>query len=106
MFLSYADPSNPRNHEAVRTATSVLCKEILRPTERHNLRLYDSKEVAARLQALAEIERGRGGNDTSESAIQNGAPGATRDGCANGPGEEKERMLFAEALRDGYVLCQ
>jgi hypothetical protein len=106
MFLSYAGPSNPRNHEAVRTATSVLCKEMLRPTERPNLRLYDSKEVAARLQALAEIEREWGGNDISGSATQNGALGATRDARANGPGEEKERMLFAEALRDGYVLCQ
>ncbi len=27
------------------------------------------------------------------------------NGVASG-GEEKERRLFAEALRDGYVLCQ
>lgn len=56
VFSSYTGPSNPRNREVVRTATSVLCKEVLRPTERPSLRLYP-KEVAERLQALAELER-------------------------------------------------
>lgn len=105
-FLSYTGPSNPRNREAVRTATSVLCKEMLRPTERPNLGLYDSKEVVVRLQALAELEREWGGNNISGSATQNGALRTTRTTRISGPGEENERMLFAEALRDGYVLCQ
>jgi len=106
MFLSYTGPSNPRNREALRKATSVLCKEMLRPTERPNLGLNDSRGVVVRLQALAELEREWGGNNISGSATQNGALGTTRDTRINDPGEEKERMLFAEALRDGYVLCQ
>jgi len=106
MFLSYTGPSNPRNREALRKATSVLCKEMLRPTERPNLGLNDSRGVVVRLQALAELEREWGGNNISGSATQNGALGTTRDIRINDPGEEKERMLFAEALRDGYVLCQ
>ena len=106
MFLSHVGPSNPRNREAVRTATSVLCKEMLRPTERPNLGLYDSKEVVARLQGLAKLEREWGKGDISGSATQNGALKTTRDTRNSGLGEERERMLFAEALRDGYVLCQ
>ena len=32
--------------------------------------------------------------------------GATGSGFAGGGSEERERKLFAEAVRDGYVLCQ
>ena len=106
MLLSPAVSSNPRHREAVRTATLVLCKEMLRPTESTGLGLRDSAEVARRLQALARLEREWGGNDFSGGVTQLRVSRAMRDARGSAPGEEKELGLFAEALRDGYVLCQ
>jgi hypothetical protein len=68
------------------------------------------EEVEVRLRALARLERVRGENTygISVSATQLGASAAMgdRNGRVGVRGEERERRLFAEALRDGYVLCQ
>ena len=76
----------------------------------------DWEEVEARLRALARLERiwgrsgalgsGAGAGSTSQvNVVGLGLGGGSGGGVASG-GEEKERRLFAEALRDGYVLCQ
>jgi hypothetical protein len=99
--LSLAGPSNPIHREAVRTATSVLCKEMLRPSQSASLGVRESEEVEWRMRALARLERiwGKSGASTNGSTTQLGS-------SANMAGEERERRLFTEALRDGYVLCQ
>ena len=64
----------------------------------------DWEEVEVRLRALARLERiwGRSGAIASSSQVNVAGLG---NGVASGS-EEKERRLFGEALRDGFVLCQ
>ncbi|KAF8265069.1 hypothetical protein EI94DRAFT_1590153 [Lactarius quietus] len=102
--LSLAGPSNPIHREAVRAATSLLCKEMLRPSQSASLGVRESEEVECRMRALARLERiwGKSGASTNGSATQISGMGSS----ANMAGEERERKMFTEALRDGYVLCQ
>jgi hypothetical protein len=99
--LSPAGPSIPMHREALRAATSLLCKEMLRPGQSTGLGIRESEEVEVRMRALARLERvwGKSGASTNGSATQVGVNVSTA-------GEERERRLFTEALRDGYVLCQ
>jgi hypothetical protein len=103
-------PSNPMHREAVRAATSLLCKEMLRPGQGTGLGIRDSEEVEVRMRALARLERvwGKSGASANGSVTQLGTTGSGIVGgtAVSTPGEERERRLFSEALRDGYVLCQ
>jgi hypothetical protein len=89
------------HREALRAATSILCREMLRPGQSTGLGIRESEEVEVRMRALARLERvwGKSGASTNGSATQVGVNVSTA-------GEERERRLFTEALRDGYVLCQ
>lgn len=94
----------------MRVATSLLCKEMLRPGQSTGLRIRESEEVEVRMRALARLERvwGKSGASANGSVTK---LGATESGIVGGTavstsGEERERRLFSEALRDGYVLCQ
>jgi hypothetical protein len=110
VFLTPVGPSNPMHREVVRTATSMLCKEMLQPGKSTGLGLRETEEVEARLRALARLERVwlKNTHGIPGSATQLDASVTMKDGDAGGsaPGEERELRLFAEALRDGYVLCQ
>ncbi|KAH8976479.1 hypothetical protein EDB86DRAFT_3060023 [Lactarius hatsudake] len=102
--LSPAGPSNPLHREAVRAATSVLCKEMLSPGQGAGLGSREAEEVECRMRALARLERVwvKSGASTNGSTTQLGGLSLS----ANMAGEERERRMFTEALRDGYVLCQ
>ena len=75
--------------------------------------MIELEEIELRLRALARLERiwGRsagananGVSNTSGNAITGfGGLGA---GGVSSMGEDRERRLFSEALKDGYVLCQ
>jgi hypothetical protein len=110
MFLSPVGPSNPMHWEVVRTATSMLCKEMLQPGKSTGLGLREMEEVEVRLRALAQLERvwGESTYGISGSATQLDASATMRDRDAgdSAPWEKREQRFFAEALRDGYVLCQ
>ncbi|KAF8472971.1 hypothetical protein DFH94DRAFT_636569 [Russula ochroleuca] len=110
VFLTPVGPSDPMHREVVRTATSMLCKEMLQPEKSTGLGLRETEEVEARLRALARLERVwvKNTQGISGSPTQPGASVTMkdRDACGSAPGEDRERRLFAEALRDGYVLCQ
>ena len=109
MFLTPMGPSNPIHCEVVRTATSMLCKEMLQPGKGAGLGFRETEEVEARLRALARLERVRENtNDISGTATQLSSSAAMedRDAGVGAPGEGRLRRYFAEALRDGYVLCQ
>ncbi|KAJ7483233.1 hypothetical protein FB451DRAFT_949623, partial [Mycena latifolia] len=98
-------PSNPEHRDLIRTATSMLCKEVVKPPvhmSRTEAGLKDWDEVEVRVRALARLERiwGKSGIGSS-SNLTLGTPAGVSVG-----GEERERRLFAEALRDGFVLCQ
>ena len=78
----------------------MLCKEVVKiPPHMSRTRsgVNDWEEVELRTQALARLDRVRG-----SSGVVNASGGSGFTGSA----EEKERRLFAEALRDGFVLCQ
>ena len=98
------------HREALRSATSLLCKEMMRPVQSTGLGIHESEEVEARLQPLARLERvwGKSGASANGSVTQLGTTGSGIIGgtAVSTSGEERERRLFAEALRDGYVLCQ
>ncbi|KAJ6581497.1 hypothetical protein B0H19DRAFT_927936 [Mycena capillaripes] len=103
---SLSPPSNPEHRDLIRTATSMLCKEVVKPPlhmSRTDAGLKDWEEVEMRVRALARLERiwGRSGIGGSSSNITLGTPGGVSVG-----GEDRERRLFTEALRDGFVLCQ
>ncbi|KAH9888973.1 Pkinase-domain-containing protein [Cubamyces lactineus] len=104
---SLASPANPEHRELIRSATSFLCREMLKPPSqisKSGLDPKDWEEVEVRLRALARLERiwGRSGAIASSSQVNVAGLG---NGVASGS-EEKERRLFGEALRDGFVLCQ
>ncbi|KAJ7577053.1 STE/STE11/cdc15 protein kinase [Mycena floridula] len=105
---SFSSPSNPEHRELIRTATSMLCKEIIKPPvhmSRSEAALRDWEEVEVRTQALIRHERvwSKSGFSGSSSNIVTG--GLSSSGLS-ASGEERERRLFCEALRDGLVLCQ
>lgn len=80
---------------------------MLKPPSQVNKASLDQKdweEVEHRLRSLARLERiwGRSGALGSTSQVNVAGAG---NGVASGS-EEKERRMFAEALRDGFVLCQ
>ncbi|KAL5531353.1 hypothetical protein ACEPAG_4230 [Sanghuangporus baumii] len=62
-------------------------------------------ECEARLRLLARAERVRLGGPYGGSAVSLVGAGAVV-GSVNSAGEEREKRVFAEAVRDGYVLCQ
>ncbi|KAJ7066618.1 Pkinase-domain-containing protein [Mycena amicta] len=103
---SLSGPSNPEHRDLIRTATSMLCKEIVKPPA-HMARTEsgqrDWEQVEVRMRALARLERiwGKSGVGGSASNLTLGQPSGISVG-----GEERERRLFTEALRDGFVLCQ
>ncbi|KAJ3795230.1 STE/STE11/cdc15 protein kinase [Lentinula aff. detonsa] len=104
---SLSGPSNPEHRELIRTATAMLCKETTRPpphmTQTESGR-KDWEGVEVRMRALARLERiwGKSGVQASSSNVNVG--GLSSSGLS-ASGEERERRLFSEALRDGFVLC-
>lgn len=104
---SLISPSTPEQREVIRAATSLLCKE-LRKAPAHLARSDAQKEwaeVEVRMQPLIRLERvwGKSGGGGASSSQVAGGVGSM---VLSSAGEERERKLFCEALRDGVVLCQ
>ncbi|KAF7308499.1 hypothetical protein HMN09_00698900 [Mycena chlorophos] len=99
--LSYPPVSSAEHRNAIRAATLMLCNKVAQAPvhlERTGSGRRDWEEVEVRMRALVRLARmwrktGGGVNPELASSISDG-------------GEERERRLFAEALRDGFVLCQ
>ncbi|KAH7105802.1 hypothetical protein BKA62DRAFT_612758 [Auriculariales sp. MPI-PUGE-AT-0066] len=98
---SLSQPQSSPYREAIRAASACLAKEFTRKPPHFALSVW--QEVEVRLRALVRLERiwGRSGSGASTGAAV-GAPGSA--GLSGG--EDRERRIFQEALRDGYVLCQ
>lgn len=107
--------SNLEHRDLLRQATSILCKELLeRPG--HNVTqsgIVEQEEIELRLRALARLERvwrksgsvnANGVSDTSGSVAVGSNLSSVHP--VNIAGEDRERRLFSDGLRDGYVLCQ
>ncbi|KAL0065795.1 Protein kinase of the Mitotic Exit Network [Marasmius tenuissimus] len=107
---SLSATSNPEHRELIRTATSMLCKEIIKPPAnmaRTSAAIKEWEEVELRTRALVRLERiwGKSGVSTSSSNVNVNVLPVSSSGLSVA-GEERERRLFTEALRDGFVLCQ
>ncbi|CCM01816.1 uncharacterized protein FIBRA_03884 [Fibroporia radiculosa] len=101
--------SSPEHREQIRSASSYLCKEMLKPPSQLNkssLQPREWEEVEVRMRGLARLERvwGKSGAGMGSSS-QLSSVGVTSSGLSAG-GEEREKRFFGDALRDGYVLCQ
>ena len=73
--------------------------------------MFELEEIELRLRALARLERiwKRGGGTNAVSSTSGGVVtgfGVLSPGGASSVGEDRERRLFSDALKDGYVLCQ
>ncbi|KAF8555957.1 hypothetical protein OG21DRAFT_766594 [Imleria badia] len=105
---SLSSPSTPEQRELVRTATSLLCNELRKPPPHlsRSERAREWAEVEVRLQPLVRLERiwGKSGALPGASSSQIGVGLGSL--VVSNAGEERERRLFCEALRDGVVLCQ
>ncbi|KAJ4469522.1 STE/STE11/cdc15 protein kinase [Lentinula aciculospora] len=105
--LSLSGPSNPEHRELIRTATAMLCKETTRPPT-HMTQTDSGKRdwegVEDRMRALARLERIWGKSGIQASASNVNVNGLSSSGLS-ASGEERERRLFTEAVRDGFVLC-
>ncbi|KAF9466088.1 hypothetical protein BDZ94DRAFT_1158523 [Collybia nuda] len=108
---SLSGASNPEHRELIRTATSMMCKEVIKippHMSRSESGIKDWEEVEVRTRALARLERiwGKsGGTSGGSSSNLNAVSGMTSSGLSLS-GEEREKRLFCDALRDGFVLCQ
>lgn len=108
--LSLSGPPNPEYRELIRTATSMLCKEMIKippHMSRSKSGIKDWEEVEFRTRNLTRSERtwAKGGVYGGSTSNLSSVGGITSSGLSSG-GEERERRLFCEALRDGFVLCQ
>ncbi|KAH9941507.1 Pkinase-domain-containing protein [Amylocystis lapponica] len=107
---SLATVVNSEYRESIRSASSLLCREMLKPPSHLNkssLLPREWEEVEVRMRALARLERiwGKSGSGMNSSTQLSTVGGLSSSGLSAG-GEERERKLFCEAIRDGYVLCQ
>lgn len=94
------------HYEAVRTAISVLCEQMLR--QRTGLDKFELEEVRVRMRPLSRLELvwRESAVSTHGSATPLGVSRNRTGASASVVGEERVQRLFAKALRDGYVLCQ
>ncbi|KAF5316572.1 hypothetical protein D9619_006466 [Psilocybe cf. subviscida] len=111
--------------ELVRTATALIIRELAAPpspktpmTPSPVVGQYDAAaavaaresqekfeaEVRIRVRVLVRMERGWGENSKIIPENDGEKQGDNRDKVKE-TGEEKERRVFVEVLRDGYVLC-
>ncbi|KXN87406.1 Cytokinesis protein sepH [Leucoagaricus sp. SymC.cos] len=101
---------NPEFREQMRRAASMVCKEMIRPPPHMSNKSETWIEVERRMQGLVRLER-IWGMSSSASNLNIGNSGSAAGGSGSGmglsaAGEERERRVFCDALRDGYVLCQ
>ncbi|KAG5654371.1 hypothetical protein H0H81_003829 [Sphagnurus paluster] len=105
---SLSGPPNPEYRELIRTASTLLCKEVVKvPSHmsKSEAGVKDWEEVEVRVRALSRAERiwGKSGAIASGSSSNLNTSGAIG---LSASAEERERKLFGDALRDGFVLCQ
>lgn len=106
--VSIPSPSTPEQRELLRLATSFLCKELRKPPYYLSRpdRQRDWTEVEVRLQPLMRVERMWGKSSAiSRTTFNQSMAISLGSTVINNAGEERERKLFHDALRDGVVLC-
>ncbi|KAG2038206.1 hypothetical protein BDR03DRAFT_820134, partial [Suillus americanus] len=98
---SWIAPFTPEERDVIRAATSLLCKE-LQTAPAHLVRSDVQKEwveIEVRLRSLIRLERdlGKSAGAGSSQIVMDG------DGSIelSSTGEEREGVLFCDALRDG-----
>jgi hypothetical protein len=104
---SLSSPHNPEIREVIRTAITLLCKELSPPPTqriRNEQAARDWEEVELRMRSLIRAERMWVKNPGPSTSQLNVTPTLSSTGLS-AAGEERERRSFRDALRDGFVLC-
>ena len=107
LTTSLSPSRNPQHREAIRTAITLLCKALSPPPlqlMRNENATRDWEEVELRMRSLIRAERMWMKNSGPSSSQPNAASTLSSTGLS-AAGEERERRLFRDALRDGFVLC-
>ncbi|KAF9563140.1 hypothetical protein CPC08DRAFT_761081 [Agrocybe pediades] len=102
--------------EVIRSAITLICREVAPPppkTDQATAQARDWDEVESRVRGLVRLERtwapaGRAaspGLGTLSTARRSSLDIASSGANSSASAEDRERRLFCEALRDGYVLC-
>jgi hypothetical protein len=92
---SSVETSAQEHQELLRAAASLLCRELGRSAAQFKGNGFTDKEceeLQLRMRNLVHLERTWGGPQGLESNVL--------------AVQERDRRVFTEALRDGYVLCQ
>ena len=105
---SLSSASTPEQRELIRSATSFLCRELRKPPPHlsRSQRARDWAEVEVRLQPLVRLERIWGKSRALSGANSSQIGAGFSSTVISNAGEERERKLFCEALKDGVVLCE
>ncbi|KAF9454333.1 hypothetical protein P691DRAFT_809889 [Macrolepiota fuliginosa MF-IS2] len=106
---SLISPYNVEQREQLRKAASMLCKEMVKPPPHMSKSEQASRnwdEVERRLHPLSRLERIWGMSSISSASNLNLSTSGMSSSGLSAAGEERERRVFCEALRDGFVLCQ
>lgn len=106
---SLISPYNIEHREQLRKAASMVCKEMVRPPPHMNKSeqaARDWEEVERRLHPLSRLERIWGMSSISSASNLNMSTSGMSSSGFSAAGEERERRVFCDALRDGFVLCQ
>ncbi|KAI5120381.1 hypothetical protein M0805_006903 [Coniferiporia weirii] len=131
--LTQSQPSLPPAYrDTIRHASALLLRELHGPRPRANTASPPSSPIQAtfsagassstqgwtpdvwdeceqRLRLLARAERVRGPYGASSASLaspSNSSVNNLANSVSSSSGEERERRMFAEAVKDGYVLCQ
>uniref|UniRef100_A0A0W0G5T5 Uncharacterized protein n=3 Tax=Moniliophthora roreri TaxID=221103 RepID=A0A0W0G5T5_MONRR len=99
MAYTLSSSSNPSNRETIRTATSALCNFLASSRLQWVGGSGSWEEVERRINLLADLERcwSIDGSNSPVTPTEVSVRLSLYE-------EEKEKRLFGEALRDGYVL--
>ena len=89
----------------------MLCKELVKPAMhmgRTESAMREWEEVEVRTQRLVRLEKmwGKSGSAGNASSSNLNTVGGLTSSGLSAAAEERERRLFCETLRDGFVLCQ
>jgi tetratricopeptide (TPR) repeat protein len=100
-IISPSSSSRIEQQKVLREAASLLCKEVKMPPA--HISCADWEKVSTRMQNLARLEQFWNRAELPSTSTE---PSSSDQASISLGGGERDNQVFAEALNDGYVLCQ
>jgi tetratricopeptide (TPR) repeat protein len=100
-ILPSSSSSRTEHQKVLREAASMLCQEVKKPPA--HISCADWEKVSTQMQNPVRLEQlwNRAGFPSTSTE-----PSSSEQASLGPGGEESDNQVFAEALKDGYVLCQ